>query len=139
MEDLKAQIKIVAEARDRAREANCERVASYNKWVEANQPLLDNESRAKTVCLEAESALRELTLDTYVRTGNKAPAPGVGIREVTKLDYDMKVAFDWALHHEIALKLDIPAFEKIAKVSPPSFVTIYQEPQATIATQLDIF
>lgn len=85
---------------------------------------------------DEENELRDRTLKAYAETGDKAPAEGVGIREVTKLEYDTKVAFDWAVEHTMAIKLDVSAFEKIAKVSPPNFVTVFQEPQATIATNL---
>ncbi|KKK65136.1 hypothetical protein LCGC14_2977190 [marine sediment metagenome] len=137
IEQLKAQIKVVVAAREMTQRATAERIASYEKWVEVNQPLLDNESTAKIICQEVESALRELTLQAYAETGNKSPAHGVGIREVTKLEYDVKVALDWAVEHTMALKLDSSAFEKIAKVSPPDFVHVSQVPQATIASQLE--
>jgi len=114
------------------------RVASYNEWMEENQTLFDNESKSKTICQDAEATLRELTLIAYAETGNKAPAPGLGIREVTKLEYDTKVAFTWAVEHTMALRLDTSAFEKIVKASPLDFVTVSQVPQATIATQLEV-
>ena len=84
----------------------------------------------------AEIKLRELTLKAYAETGNKSPAAGVGIREITILNYDSKIAFDWAKAHKMALKLDTEAFKKIAKADPPDFVKITTEPQATIATDL---
>ena len=136
---LKAQINEVVEARGKAREASCQRVAEYNKWLEANQSLFDNEKSTKCDQDLAEIKLRELTLQAYAETGNKAPEVGVGIREVTKLDYDSKEAFNWAMEHKMAVKLDVSAFEKIVKVASetrPAFVTVSQEPQATIATDL---
>jgi len=137
--ELREQINAVVEARGKARAANCQRVAEYNKWLESTQKLFDNEADTKFACVEAEAKLRDLALKAYAETGNKAVAPGVGIRELTKLDYDPKEAFKWALEHKIVLKLDTPAFEKMAKMAPetrPTFVTISQEPQATIATEL---
>ena len=136
-EQLREQVGIVARARGETQKAIEMKNSSYQKWLEANQSLLDNESDTKNVCQKAESTLRELTLQAYAATGNKAPVDGVGIREVTKLEYDTKVAFNWAVEHSMALKLDTSGFEKIAKVSPPEFVRIFQEPQATIATNLE--
>ncbi len=136
MEELKEQIQVVIEARERARETNALRVASYNQWVEANQQLLDRESIAKSVCLETEAILREFALQAYAETGDKAVAPGIGIRIMSRLGYDSKEAMGWAMEHKLALKLDASAFEKIAKMSNLPFVTTTEEPQATIATQL---
>uniref|UniRef100_A0A6M3KLS2 Uncharacterized protein n=1 Tax=viral metagenome TaxID=1070528 RepID=A0A6M3KLS2_9ZZZZ len=136
-EDIEEQINAVVEAREKAREANCLRVASYNKWVEANQQLLDNETEAKQICGKEETTLREMAVETYLKTLDKAVAPGVGIRVMTKLDYDAKEAMEWAVKHELALKLDTAKFEKIAKTENIPFVTISEEPTATIAAELN--
>ena len=136
IEQLKGQIRVVAEARQKADEANHNLRSAQAIWEVANHILFEENELAKVQCGESEQLLRELTLQAYAETGNKAPAPGVGIRELTVLTYDGKVAFDWAKAHTMALKLDTSAFEKIAKADPPDFVKITTEPQATIATQL---
>ena len=133
---LKEQINAVVEARELALEATMRRVEAYKSWAEANQQLLDNEGAAKTACQEAEAELRELALQIYAVTGDKAVAPGIGIRVMTRLNYDDREAMSWALEHKLALKLDTSAFEKIAKTSNLMFVTILEEPSATIATEL---
>ena len=85
-----------------------------------------------TVCeseLKAERA-------SFYDGEDKSKVYGVGIREVTKLAYSGAEAFDWAVAHKLALKLDGKTFEKLAKIDPPDFVTITTEPQATIAADL---
>ena len=136
MGQLEEQIKVVAEARKRQYMVSLSSTVAQERWVQQNKALLDSVTDALQITTEAEVLLRELTLQAYAETGNKAPAPGVGIREVTKLDYDNKVAFDWAKSHKMALQLDKKAFEKIARADTPDFVKITTEPQATIATQL---
>jgi len=135
--ELEKQIEFVAAARRVARDKLDQKKASLAKWEEVNQDLLKDVLMAADVVSTAENQLREFTLQAYAETGNKAPAVGVGIREVTKLEYDNKEAFNWAIGHEMALKLDGRAFEKIANTFPIHFVTITTEPQATIATNLD--
>jgi len=66
----------------------------------------------------------------------KTPLYGIGIRDRAELLYTEEDALQWAIDHELALKLDKPAFEKIAKVSPPEFVTINTVRTATIARDL---
>ena len=136
IEQLQEQIKVVAEARQRAASLKSQRDILLDNWNKANQGLFDSLTQAGAEVAEVEARLRELTLQVYAETGDKAPAIGVGIREVTKLEYDNKVAFDWAVGHTMALKLDVSAFEKIVKASPLDFVTVTKEPQATIATNL---
>ena len=138
MTELTDQIKLVAEARGWAKVAKNEVDESRRAWEDQNEQILSSLVGSNEVVQEAEAIRRELTLKAYAETRDKAPAVGVGIREVTKLDYDKKVAFDWAKHHEMALQLDKRAFEKIVKADTPDFVTITQEPQATIATNLEI-
>jgi len=136
MGTLTEQINIVVEVREKAREANCQRVAEYNKWLEANQSLFDKEDESKLACSEAEGKLRVMAIEAYLKTLDKAVAPGVGIRVMTKLDYNADEAMAWAVKHELALKLDTGKFEKIAKTENLPFVTITEEPTATIATDL---
>ena len=138
IDQLREQIRVVIEARQKANETSHKLQSARAIWEVTNHALFEEGELAKIQCQESEQLLRELTLQAYAVTGNKAPALGVGIRERTVLTYDGKVAFDWAKAHKMALKLDISAFEKIAKASPPEFVKITTEPQATIATNLEV-
>ena len=134
---LKEQIKLVVEARSTKVQLDQLKTERYSQWEYENHDLLLEISEARDRVGDVEERLRELTLQAYADTGNKAPAPGLGIRERTVLTYENKVALDWAKAHKMAIQLDKKAFEKIAKADPPSFVTISTEPQATIATNLE--
>ena len=134
--ELKAQINVVVEAREKAQEAYKERDSSFHLWLEANQGLFKIEDAAKFACQEAEDKLREMTLLAYKETENKAPEVGVGIRIKSIYAFDDQEAMKWALEHKLALKLDEPAFMKVAKVSNLPFVKITEELIATIAQDL---
>jgi hypothetical protein len=136
IEKLLEQIKAVSQARDIVAKAKSDYEQAFNEWQESNQQLIEFRQRAVEVQNEAEVKLRELTIQAYQETGDKKPAPGVGIREITKLNYDSDQAFKWALEHKIALTLDRKNFEQIAKSSPPDFVEVSMDIQATIATDL---
>ncbi|KKN16936.1 hypothetical protein LCGC14_0970940 [marine sediment metagenome] len=136
MTELEKQINLVVEVRAKTTDTIQQRVKSLEEWQEANKGLYDQEAEAKIQLSEAEATLREMALVAFGETGEKQVAPGIGIRVRTILNYGGKDAMDWALEHKLALKLDGSAFEKIAKTSNLSFVTITEEPQATIATEL---
>ena len=136
--ELEKQIQVVAEARQDTKNAKDIVSAARIDWEVENKGIIENAETLHEELLIDEIKLRELTLQAYAETGDKAPAVGVGIREMTVLTYDGKVAFDWAKAHKMALKLDTTAFEKIAKADPPDFVKITTEPQATIATELEL-
>lgn len=137
-EELVAQIKVVAQARKKSDDMAAKRKSLYDEFQTEHVDFFADVATAASRVSEAEELLRELTLKAYAETGNKAPAPGVGIREMTVLTFDGKVAFDWAKAHKMALKLDVTAFEKIAKADPPDFVKITTEASATIATKLEV-
>jgi hypothetical protein len=125
-----------AEARQRAADLRKQKDEAYVAWEEAHAELIAATRQAVEAVSEAEEKLRQLTLEAYQATGNKTPAPGVSIREVTRLSYDPKQALAWGFEHGLGLKLDTAAFEKLAKIQPPPFVTVEQVPQATIAQDL---
>jgi len=136
---LQDQVVNVARARQEAQRLSDKKKAMYDEFISQHTDFFADVVVAQTKVSEEEDKLRELTIKAYHETGNKAPAQGVGVRELTKLEYESKKAFEWCLDHKIMLKLDTPAFEKMAKMAPetrPGFVTVYTEVQATIATDL---
>ena len=139
IDQLKAQIQGVANLRQEYARAKITRQEAYEKWQGDHQGLLSAEHNLGELLNNAERDLRLFTLRVYNETGNKTPAPGVGIRETTQMRYDPLLALDWAIKHTMALQLDKKAFEKIAEVSQPplDFVEVAIMPQATIATDLD--
>jgi len=139
MVELKEQIKVVAICRSIAKCNSDILQREREAWEEDFKEQITLVATTKQDVIDAEAELRELTLLAYAQTGNKTPEKGVGIREVTKIEYDPKEALKWALHHEIALSLDKKSFEGFAKATPLDFVQVHFEPEATIATDLSEF
>ena len=135
-EDIEAQIKVVIEARQKTTELKSQRDTLLEDWNKANQVLFDALTQAGAEAAEAETKLKELTLQAYEQTGNKAPALGVSIKIFQTLDYDPKEALKWAMSHQLALNLDKKSFENLAKTTPLEFVTTGEEPRAQIAQNL---
>jgi hypothetical protein len=134
--ELIEQIKAVAESRKRIDDYYRQKRESYAKWEADNFDLLADLKMEEGILSQFENSVRELTIEAFKQTGNKQPCDGVGIREVTKYNYDPKNALTWAKEHNLALKLDDAAFKKIIKADTPEFVEVIIEPQATIATDL---
>jgi len=136
MEELIKSLKNVAWARQELQRATNAKREALATWEEEHADLIGEIKDLSEVTQEYELRLRELTIKAYQDTGNKKPVDGVGIRELTKLDYDPKEALKWALHHELCLSLDKKSFEGFAKATPLDFVAVTEELQATIATNL---
>ena len=135
--DILEQIKTVAILREQASQLK-------SRWNEAQETfnityhdLLEQKGVAENELAEAEVALRELAVKITEETGDKKPAPGVEVKEVQKMDYDDKVALDWAKEHGLALKLDETKFKSIVKADTPDFVTITTEYKAYLSKDLD--
>ncbi len=135
-QELLGHVKEVAVARQRLEVAKILKEQAFAKWEKDNADLIQEVNVASAEVTTTETLLRELTIKAYNETGNKTPAPGIGIREITKLEYDPKEALKWAMSHQIALSLDKKSFDGFAKATPLDFVKVYQEPQATIASDL---
>lgn len=134
--ELKERINAVVEARGNARAYSEEKSKIYEELEEKHAGLFADVFNANEMVKEAEAELRDATLQAYALTGNKSPEVGVCVRVKTCLGYESKDAMEWAVEHKLALKLDASSFEKIAKTNNLPFVTITEEPQATIATEL---
>lgn len=124
------------------------------EFAEENADLIARLNAARAAVDAEEDAARELTVTRFVETGEKKPAPGLGIRLVKAVEYDPAQALTWAKSTGLAIQLDRRAFEKmaVAAVTPgtPSQrengTRVYQTtipgalvvelPQATIAEDL---
>ena len=140
LDELKQQVQVVAKARRIAAEKSDDYSEAMEKWKHDNESLIAEKKDAEIDSLFAESKLRELTLAYFRETGEKKPLPELGIRVVEKLEYDLTLAFGYAKEHGVALKLDVLAFDKMAKISElrPGFVTVTPVATATIARNLKV-
>ena len=135
MDGLQSKVAKLHRARMALQEVS-ERITRARTEWEATQDanfLMQQEAREAVNVLEAE--VKHIRIETFDGE-TKTPLYGIGIREVSKLDYSDDAAYLWALSHQLALKLDKKEFEKIAKATPLYFVNVVTEPQATIARDL---
>ena len=102
-------------------------------WATHYAPLLQDEALQKQAVRQAEETLRRLAIEMYQTTGCKELAPGVRVREMTRLTYNPQDALTWAIEHRLALSLDVKAFDQLARVTALPFVTYWIQPQATLS------
>ena len=70
--NITEQINAVVDAREKAREATNAKVVTFVKWEEEHAAVIKVAEEAEERVREAEALLRELTLQDYAETGNKA-------------------------------------------------------------------
>ncbi len=102
-------------------------------WASQYAMLLQDEALHKQTVHQVEATLRALAVEIYQSTDRKEIAPGVKVREMTRLIYDPQEALTWAMAHQMALMLDVKAFEQLAKVTALPFVTRTTALQATLS------
>lgn len=135
IKNLACSREIAAKRAVELKEAETKLVASplWQQWESARVNL----QIAKGNVLSNEADVRERALGIYEEVGDKIPHPAVTIKMYTVLNYEDLNALDYAREHlPKALKLDKRTFETAAKVLNLDFVTIQQEPRATIARDL---
>lgn len=135
--ELRDQVIEVAKLRQRLALYRSDVQAAREAWDRDNQGILLALKEAQEKLDAEEKVLRDAAVIEFKETGDKAPVLGVGIREITILEYEAWIAFQWAQEHKVALALDKKAFESVAKATPLPFVKTRTEPQATIARDLD--
>lgn len=95
---------------------------------------------------ELEEEIKEAALFVYKLTGNKKPWEGVGIREMTRYDYELVGAVKWAKENApmvVYETVDKKKFEKILSITSPEdlpeYIRVFKEPTVTIATDLSMY
>ena len=137
LKELESKLAELKTARHLAEEAQ-------NRYEILTSAPLIKEARAAVqelgaAALQKEQEVRALTLKAYQETGDKKPVIGAGIRVIREIRYLPAVALAWCKENFVAaLTLDKKTFERYAleSATPPEFVTITEEPQATIAREL---
>jgi hypothetical protein len=102
-------------------------------WTQQHAAVLQEAARCQAALEQAEATLRQLAVERYQATSQKILAPGVKVRERIRLTYDPQTALTWATAHRLALRLDVTAFEQLARVTPLAFVRRHTEPQSTLS------
>jgi hypothetical protein len=88
-----------------------------------------------------ERLVREMAVAHYQATGNKAPAPGLGIRVGKRLVYDAGEALAWCKEHapnyvRLEERLDAVRFEAGAATLEGAPVEVQEVPSASLARDL---
>ena len=86
---------------------------------------------------DSEDLVRARGLRIYNETQNKTIGHGVKARILKKTYYEQEKAFTWAKEHQMALKLDVKVFEKLAKADNIDFVEIIDKVQITIPKEIE--
>ena len=138
MVDLIARIEFVREMRARRLSLQSEVDQLESDLMSRYSALYQELGQANIDLKVAEEKLRAATLEAYQETGNKKPAPGVGIRVVKEMFYDDDEAIQWAIRANAlpCLSLQKANFKKVAEGLKLGFVDIREIPQATISKEL---
>jgi hypothetical protein len=84
----------------------------------------------------AEEVIEAQALDTYTKTQDKKPLPGVTVKIFKGLKYDEQKALAWAAEKKMCISLDKKAFEKVASAANLDFVEQIEEPRVQVSKDL---
>jgi len=103
----------------------------FDKFIEENKALIEDNEKTNIVISTLTTDIKAEAVEEYKNTGITKFYGGVGIQNRKSIEYDDKKAFEWAVKHNLALSLNKPAFNRIAKAGNLDFV---EEVETTIAT-----
>tara|TARA_Y100000310_G_scaffold252774_1_gene259498 strand:+ start:184 stop:651 length:468 start_codon:yes stop_codon:yes gene_type:complete len=135
---LTAKLRHIGELRKAAALIKSGLNAALALFEESHKGTREAYNAAVAALTEAEEALRTDAVIHFRETGDKHPVPGVGVNDVTTVEYEPLLALEWAIDKKMALSLNRPEFEKLAKASttPPDFVVIRKEPRGQLAQDI---
>lgn len=103
-----------------------------------NSELLQNYIDIRQRIVDEKTEISVDAILEFDQTGEKKLYGGVGIRVMTKFVYDENTAFDWAKKHDLCLKLDSKAFDKVAKAQEIDFVEKEEKTTVTFPAEIKI-
>ena len=110
----------------------------FDEFKEENKSLTDSIEVIRLSITEVKDELKVMGLKEFEVTGFKKLVGGLSIREMTNISYDDKEALNWALNHQLALKLDATKFKKFAKLQELDFVTFTPNPIVCFPAKLKV-
>ena len=133
---MKELIEYLKEQRTKQTEAKDKYNKAFEQFREQQKSTLEDIENCNLVIGGLTTDIKAEALTEYEKTGNKKLEFGVGIRVMSKMNYDPIKAFDWAKEHQLAIMLDKKSFEKHAKADELDFVEISEVATATIPMKL---
>jgi hypothetical protein len=121
-------------------QAKCETALENIPEYQQLQAVKKDVAEANKQMEELDDILRIAAKSLYSETGTTRH-PAFSIKVFHTMDYDEQLAIPWVLEHKLiaTLKLDKKAFEKVAEVLTPDFVTFRAEPRVYVSSDLSSF
>jgi hypothetical protein len=139
-EQIADQVRRVAELRRQRDEANTKIAKAREDFFQSIKHLTEEANKLGSECASAETMLKASALALYQKTKETRPTAGVQVKIFKTLDYDPEKADQWTRKMGLARipdRLDVKAFEKIARATPIDFVEEKQEPRVQISIDLE--
>ena len=142
-ESLVCRLAVLRVERDQAK-ITMEQVVANAKLTDTYVWAVDAHNAAQVEIQSLEEKIRGWAVADYKATGSKKPHPALQIRVSKAIAYAADKAMEWCEKNlPVAIKrtVDTKLFEKTVQSldALPDFVTVTEEPKATIATDLTPF
>jgi hypothetical protein len=107
------------------------------KFEANNAGLFESAKTEGVKLMEIDERVRKQALDLFEETQDKKICPGVEIKIVKELSFKPDEALAWAIDHNLAVKLDVDLFRKLALVVPmPDIAALIEGPKVFISSKL---
>jgi hypothetical protein len=108
------------------------------KFEEELKPFLVDKNQLEDEIADLKLVISKDAIEEFEKTGVKRQLGGVGVQVKKTISYEQSKAFDYAMETKTCLSLDKKAFEKVASVLKPEFVTFGTENKATFPKEIKL-
>lgn len=112
--------------------------AKEEEFERSIEPIRARKAEIQKQIDEMKGILSTEALQEFEETNKKQLTGGLGIREMQTLEYEESKAFDWSKEHNLCLKLDKTAFEKVAKTTQLDFIKYGTKKTVTFPAEIKI-
>lgn len=133
--EMLLKLKVMIEAKEKVDAEIKAKKEAFEETLKAERLIQENYENEINK-LKAE--LSEKAIKNFEETKSKIFVGGIKVQEVKKLNYDEKIAFDWAKEKQMFLQFDKKGFEKAATSLKLDFVDETTTIRATFPSKIEV-
>lgn len=133
--ELLLKLKVMIEAKEKVDAEIKAKKEAFEETLKAERAIQENYENEIN---QLKAELSEKAIKNFEETKSKTFIGGIKVQEVKKLNYDEKIAFDWAKEKQMFLQFDKKGFEKAATSLKLDFVDETTTIRATFPSKIEV-
>ena len=133
--EMLLKLKVMIEAKEKVDAEIKAKKEAFEETLKAERLIQENYENEIN---QLKAELSEKAIKNFEETKSKTFIGGIKVQEAKKLNYDEKIAFDWAKEKQMFLQFDKKGFEKAATSLNLEFVEETTTLRATFPSKIEV-